>query len=86
MNSDKDVILTWEAPETQDAVVSDAYTYKGTKSISEGTVLEEGFDSGALPTDWTVVGADGDGYNWDTTVGTLGFVPHTGADLIASAS
>ncbi len=32
-------------------------------------LLQEGFDNGALPTGWTVVDADNDGYTWDATMG-----------------
>ena len=29
------------------------------------TLLNEGFESGAIPSDWTVINEDGDGYQWE---------------------
>lgn len=50
-------------------------------------ILSESFDSGSLPTGWTVTDADGDTYNWDAASPVAnGFTPHTGAGLISSAS
>lgn len=45
-------------------------------------LLQEGFDTGALPTGWTTIDGDGDGYDWDAT---MGFAGHSG-DCISSAS
>lgn len=42
------VNITWDAPA------------KGRDNV----ILSESFDSGSLPTGWTTIDADGDGYNW----------------------
>lgn len=50
-------------------------------------LLQEGFDTGVLPTGWTVVDADGDGYNWDAEYPYEGgFDTQAGDGCISSAS
>ena len=50
-------------------------------------MLQEGFETGTLPTGWTIVDNDGDGYDWDASFlyGEAG-AAHTGDGMIASAS
>ncbi len=47
------------------------------------TLLNEGFESGALPSGWTAIDSDGDGFNWDAT---LWQNPHSGNRCIVSSS
>ena len=51
-------------------------------------LLQEGFDGATLPTGWTAIDADNDGYNWDTEYwpATSTNPAHTGSNCIASAS
>lgn len=50
-------------------------------------IFHEGFDEGVLPTGWTVVDQDGDGYNWDAEIPYENeFETVAGAGCIASAS
>ena len=51
------------------------------------TLFYEGFDSGTLPTGWTVIDADEDGYGWDATyLFQDTSATHSGDGVIASAS
>ena len=50
-----------------------------------GVVLEEHFESGAVPAGWTNLDEDGDGYLWDAETGNGIFTGHTG-ECISSAS
>ncbi len=55
----------------------------------EGDEFTEGFESGSIPTGWTTIDADGDGFNWTpASVLMAGFtIPaHGGADCITSQS
>lgn len=55
--------------------------------VNAQVILSESFDSGSLPTGWTIVDADGDGNNWDAQTGiSAEFETHSGAGLITSAS
>ena len=47
-------------------------------------LLQESFDAGAIPSGWTVIDNDGDGYSWE--IANPQFTTHTGAGCIASAS
>ena len=50
-------------------------------------LFQEGFETGTLPTGWTVVDADGDGYTWDASfLYQSSGAAHTGDGMIASAS
>lgn len=51
-------------------------------------ILQEGFNGATLPTGWTAIDADNDGYNWDTEYwpATSTNPAHTGSNCIASAS
>ena len=54
----------------------------------EATTFTEGFESG-IPADWTIIDADGDGYNWmQSSVMMAGYsiTPHSGDDMVSSAS
>lgn len=46
--------------------------------------LQEGFEGSEIPSTWTVIDADGDGYGWSLTNGE--FVTHTGTGCATSAS
>lgn len=48
------------------------------------TYLNEGFEDGVIPAGWTLVDADGDGYNW--SIPTANFFYHNGNHCVASAS
>ena len=50
-------------------------------------LLQEGFETGTLPTGWTTIDNDGDTYNWDPAYlyGQTGYA-HTGDGMISSAS
>ena len=48
--------------------------------------VSEGFESPNLPAGWTIIDADGDGYNWDCSTPYGGFYTHSGDGCIASAS
>lgn len=55
--------------------------------VNAQTILMESFDTGTLPTGWSIVDADADGNNWDPQFGiTAGFDTHSGTGLITSAS
>ena len=57
-------------------------------SPSMGGGFEEGFENG-IPSDWAVIDADGDGYNWQrSSVMMAGYsiTPHTGEDMVSSQS
>ena len=55
--------------------------------VNAQAILMESFDTGTLPTGWSIVDADGDGQNWDPQFGiTAGFDTHSGSGLITSAS
>ncbi len=64
------VDVTWTAPASKEREI----------------ILAEKFESGALPTGWTVFDADGDGYNWDAETGVGIFEGHNGGNCISSAS
>lgn len=50
-------------------------------------LLQEGFETGALPTGWTALDSDGDGYTWDATYLYQNTdAAHTGNGMIASSS
>ncbi|MDD2204019.1 MAG: choice-of-anchor J domain-containing protein [Bacteroidales bacterium] len=51
----------------------------------QGEVLNETFETGAIPTGWTNIDADGDGYLWNPVYGQGIFVGHNG-ECISSAS
>ena len=53
---------------------------------SAQTLFYEGFEDGVLPAGWTVIDADGDGYNWDATYLYLSGTAHSVDGMIASAS
>ncbi len=61
-------VLQWDAP--------------GTGGGSED--VNEGFESGVIPTDWTTIDADGDSYNWD--IAADGITAHTGDHCVLSSS
>lgn len=45
------------------------------------TIFTEGFEDGTVPTGWTQIDADGDGYGWDNCASTLGAgYGHNGSD------
>ncbi|MCR4964478.1 MAG: choice-of-anchor J domain-containing protein [Bacteroidales bacterium] len=48
--------------------------------------INEGFESTTLPGGWTIIDADGDGYNWDCATPNGVFDTHSGTGCIASAS
>jgi hypothetical protein len=50
------------------------------------TFLNESFDSPSLPGGWTIIDADGDGYNWDCVTPNGLFHTHSGDGCISSAS
>ena len=54
---------------------------------AQSVILSEGFNDGQLPTGWTIIDHDGDGYNWDASswhgITTEVF---SGQGMIASAS
>ena len=55
--------------------------------VNAQAIFMESFDTGTLPTGWSIVDADGDGQNWDPQFGiTAGFDTHSGTGLITSAS
>ena len=58
------------------------------QTLSAQTVLfHEEFEGGVLPAGWTVVDADGDGYNWDASyLYQNAGSSHSGDGMIASAS
>ena len=51
-------------------------------------LLQEGFETGTLPTGWTSVDSDNDGYNWDPSYlyAQSPSYAHTGDGMISSAS
>ena len=50
-------------------------------------ILQESFDAGSLPSGWTTLDQDGDGYTWDAeSPVNNGFTPYAGAGCISSAS
>ena len=50
-------------------------------------LLQEGFNTGSLPTGWTTQDSDGDGYTWDATfLYQSSDATHSGDGMIASAS
>ncbi len=49
-------------------------------------VFSESFDSSTLPVGWTFVDADGDGHNWESTIGVYNTAPHTGEGALFSRS
>ena len=54
---------------------------------SAQTLFYEGFEDGVLPAGWTVIDADGDGYNWYELADAIGPVSHhSGTGHITSAS
>ena len=56
-------------------------------SVNAQYLLQEGFETGTIPTGWTIVDNDGDGYNWDPTyLLQEDGAAHTGEGMIASAS
>jgi len=48
--------------------------------------INEGFEGTSLPGGWTIIDADGDGYNWDCATPNGLFHTHSGTGCIASAS
>ena len=54
-------------------------------SAKDDIILNETFETGAIPTGWTNTDADGDGYLWDAETGLGLFVGHSG-ECISSAS
>ncbi len=61
------------------------YRFSWLEPTSGGTAdLEEGFEAGVIPEDWTVVDADGDSYNWD--IAPDGITAHTGDHCVLSSS
>jgi len=56
-----------------------------TFAVNAQSLLSETFDSGEVPSGWTAVDADGDGYNWGDAVEYGGFQGHDGLS-ISSAS
>ena len=61
-------VLQWDAPGTGG----------GTEDVNEG------FESGVIPTDWTIIDADGDTYNWD--IAPEGITAHSGDYCVLSSS
>ena len=60
-----------------------------TPTPGEGDEFFEEFETGAIPTGWTIIDADGDGFNWTpASVLMAGYVipAHGGADCITSQS
>ncbi|MDD2205119.1 MAG: choice-of-anchor J domain-containing protein [Bacteroidales bacterium] len=55
------------------------------KNAKDDIILNETFETGAIPTGWTNTDADGDGYLWDAETGLGLFVGHSG-ECISSAS
>ena len=56
-------------------------------SVNAQYLLQEGFETGTLPTGWTVVDNDGDSYTWDASfLYQSEGAAHTGDGMIASAS
>ncbi len=52
-----------------------------------GEEFFEDFDGGGIPEGWTIVDADGDGYNWENTIDDgFGFDAHSGEGAMTSAS
>ena len=50
-------------------------------------LLQEGFESATLPTGWTIIDNDGDGFNWFPTMSTTeNYSYHSGSGCITSAS
>lgn len=66
--------------------IEDGGTPPDPPTPGENEVLVEGFDSGSLPAGWTLVDADGDGYNWQAGSTATGGEPYEGADYFTSAS
>ncbi|MCF0206742.1 MAG: T9SS type A sorting domain-containing protein [Bacteroidales bacterium] len=59
------------------------FSVNDAKSVKNASyLLQEGFDNGAIPADWTLIDADGDGSNW----GFYSVAPHSGAGSAFSAS
>jgi M6 family metalloprotease-like protein len=68
-----------------------AWTVLGEGGGARTALLEEGFDGGSsapLPTGWTSVDSDGDGYNWYqlNTSDNSSLIPHGGEGFATSAS
>lgn len=55
-------------------------------SANAQTLLSESFDNGTLPTGWTTVDNDGDGFNWTLSTNPSSIPTHTGDGAILSYS
>ena len=54
---------------------------------AQQTLLQEGFETSTLPTGWTIIDNDGDGFNWFPTLSTTqNYSCHSGDGCITSAS
>lgn len=54
---------------------------------AQQTLLQEGFETSTLPTGWTIIDNDNDGYNWFPTLSvTENYSYHSGSGCITSAS
>ena len=49
-------------------------------------LLQESFDESTMPSGWTSIDADGDGFDWVPSLSVGSFTTHTGDGCIASAS
>ena len=77
--SGEDVILNWTLPAGGDTPVDPVDPTSG---------INESFESG-IPSDWAIIDADGDGYNWiSSSVLMSGYsiTPHSGEDMVSSQS
>ncbi len=76
-------------PKQQCTPVENVQTTSTTQGVKvswnypEEIILAESFNAGTLPTGWTTIDADGDGYNWDATTGFAGY---NGGRCISSSS
>lgn len=50
------------------------------------SLLQESFDESTLPTGWTAIDADGDGFNWVPSLTAGNFIANTGDGCVVSAS
>ncbi len=53
-------------------------------NIPQGIYLTEGFESNYIPSDWIIIDADGDSYNW--VMNESSFEPNSGSRCVCSAS
>ena len=50
------------------------------------SLLQESFDESTMPTGWTAIDADGDGFNWVPSLTAGNFIANTGDGCVTSAS